>query len=36
MGFAEDEREGMQIDEAESDPSDDEEQFPIVARDPTR
>ncbi|KAL8424356.1 hypothetical protein Efla_000813 [Eimeria flavescens] len=31
-----DEREGMQIDDAESDPSDDEEQFPVVARDPTR
>ncbi|KAL8451108.1 hypothetical protein Emed_002146 [Eimeria media] len=33
---ADDEREGMQIDDADSDPSDDEEQFPVVARDPTR
>ncbi|KAL8270653.1 hypothetical protein Esti_005399 [Eimeria stiedai] len=31
-----DEREGMQIDDADSDPSDDEEQFPVVARDPTK
>ncbi|KAL8454691.1 hypothetical protein Emag_001321 [Eimeria magna] len=44
MGYAgkfetfakDDEREGMQIDDADSDPSDDEEQFPVVSRDPTR